>query len=261
MKLVFLHLHCDEQNQDLIQYLSSVAEKEEQVDTFEKIYPWRQKCDSKQILYIYIAVHDEINEKHLSVDILKMKPFFILGWMSVTFIYRKKKNSKSSSKSSKNKSNRKSNKRTTLQIAHVNELSTSRRVEFRGIGTMLINQLKLENIDFIELIPLDSAVGFYKKQGFIFYPSSKYMFFIKESPPSKKYIQYLYQRSIQGRKDEKEDLYEQLEDIKSQLNEEEIEILENMLEEDEVALYTILDIYENSDNDIEEIINYLYKLS
>ena len=29
-----------------------------------------------------------------------------------------------------------------------------------------------------------------------------------------------------------------------------------MLEDDEVALYTILDIYENSD--IEEIINYLY---
>lgn len=247
MKLVFLRLHCDEQNQELIQYLSYIAETEEQVSTFEKIYPWRQECDNKQILYIYISVHDEINVSTLSVDILKMKPFFILGWMSVTFMYRKKKKSK--------KSNSKK-KQTTLQIAHVNELSTSRRLEFRGIGTMLINKLKLEKIDFIELVPLDSAVGFYKKQGFVFYPPSKYMFFVKQSPPSKKYIQYLDKRSIQGRKDEKDDLLEQLEEIKSQLNEEELKILEDMLEDDEVALYTILDIYENSD--IEEIINYLY---
>ena len=250
MKLVFLRLHCDEHNQELIQYLSYIAETEEQVSTFEKIYPWRQECDSKQILYIYISVHDEINVSTLSVDILKMKPFFILGWMSVTFMYRKKKKSKSKKKSNSKK------KKTTLQIAHVNELSTSRRLEFRGIGTMLINKLKLEKIDFIELVPLDSAVGFYKKQGFVFYPPSKYMFFVKESPPSKKYIQYLDKRSIQGKKDEKDELLEQLEDIKSQLNEEELKILENMVEDDEVALYTILDIYENSD--IEEVINYLY---
>ena len=117
-------------------------------------------------------------------------------------------------------------------------------------------QKHIDKIDFIELVPLDSAVGFYKKQGFVFYPPSKYMFFVKQSPPSKKYIQYLDKRSIQGRKDEKDDLLEQLEEIKSQLNEEELKILEDMLEDDEVALYTILDIYENSD--IEEIINYLY---
>ena len=77
MKLVFLRLQCDEQNQELIQYLSFIAETDEQVSTFEKIYPWRQECDSKQILYIYISVHDEINVSTLSVDILKMKPFFI----------------------------------------------------------------------------------------------------------------------------------------------------------------------------------------
>lgn len=102
---------------------------------------------------------------------------------------------------------RKTNVKPTQNYAYVNELSTNQdRTKYKGIGSALINKLNDENIEFIELVALKSAVGFYEKAGFQQIsreiPNS---FKTVRSPPHNTYLKYLIDKNRKQRdKDYKE---------------------------------------------------------
>ena len=239
MKLVFLRLPCDESNRELIQSLTKAAEG--QSDAYERIYPWRYKCKENQILYVCLVANDIMTKE----EMIRNQEIKVLGWMNVSFETRKGKCKRVTKR--KRHTQQKQTQMCTLRKARVDELSTSRTPsEFKRIGSLLLNQLKAEKIDFIELIPLKEAVEFYRKQGFEFYSPSSLMFYVKSKPPSKKYIDYLYQRSLEANQVEHDNELEIWEEIKDQVDESMAEEMEERKEEDETFLYTILELYESS---------------
>ena len=179
-------------------------------------------------------------------EMIRNQEIKVLGWMNVSFETRKGK-CKRVTKRKRHTQQKQQTQMCTLRKARVDELSTSRTPsEFKRIGSLLLNQLKAEKIDFIELIPLKEAVEFYRKQGFEFYSPSSLMFYVKSKPPSKKYIDYLYQRSLEANQVEHDNELEIWEEIKDQVDESMAEEMEERKEEDETFLYTILELYESS---------------
>jgi len=214
IKCNLLVLDCIK-DKEKIAHLVNIANT--QKNSFVDIFPWEKPCYKGDKLYIAI---DGIN---------------ICGWARVNF-----------SKAPKNAGGQK--------LAYIIEISSAKSGKYKGIGTGIINKISEENIDFIKLTALQTAVAFYEKIGFYTDPDCHKMFRIVKKPPSVKYIKYLIESNkkyTESRIELKNS--EVFKEIKSELDSKNREKFKRYINKDVFNKEIALSVYEESNNDIEQI--------
>jgi hypothetical protein len=222
-------------DKNLIEQLKLLAQ--EQKSNFSRIYPWERKC--KKGDKIFVAIDQNILKTIKKTLQISNKPL-ICGWASVSFM---------NTLNNRNKNNQK--------FVYINEISASNnREKFKGIGTDIIKEIEKEDIDFIELTPLSTAVSFYEKIGFYQDKRISKMFKVIRKPPLDKYIELLIEKEEERKRLEKEDTQEILDEILDELSSDEQDAFNKFLHEKDYHLETILDVYHNvpEESRIEEII-------
>ena len=213
-----------------ISYLKGIATAQKK--NFTHIYPWENNCIKGDKLYVAID-HDE--NKTVTQSLRPPEIPNICGWARVNF-----------SKAPTNAGGQK--------LAYIIEISSSQSGKYKGIGSAIIDKISEENIDFIKLTALQSAVGFYEKIGFYTDPDSRKMFKIIKNKPSNKYINWLIEttkRYLDKKLKEKNN--EIFEEILDQLDDKEKEKLKKYIDKDSIHIEIVLAEYENSGNDIQTI--------
>jgi len=141
----------------------------EQLYNYEGQHPWNA-CKKGDTLYIVISV--------IPPDTL------ILGWMKVEV----------------------EKKYDPLHVGFILNFATAKKA-YKGIGTYMMDvveqDLKKKGIHFIELSPLSSAVGFYRKMGYVPLAEEQYYKWISDDPEGQFRIELTaYKESIQQDLDE-----------------------------------------------------------
>jgi len=170
-----LRLECGNQaDRRLISLLKEVADK--QRESFPDITPWDMRCKRENkdvVMYVAITRNKSLRTRGDSITYSKIadevNDISICGWMSV------------------NVENNEHGKQYYLnQVAARNDPMQPKKGKklnfYAGIGTAFIQMLeedaKQNGVNYIYLLSLSSAVGFYKKMGYsrVTEPSGMYMY-------------------------------------------------------------------------------------
>jgi hypothetical protein len=137
-------------------------------------------------------------------------------------------------------------------IANVDYLTARHnKSAFKGIGTSLIQQMErhMEDlyIDFIKLMPIETASSFYTKMGYTpcLNVNGKTPYLMCKTlrhDPSYAYATYLDKKKMESVKEDKDNEQSILTDIRSQLSEPEQEIFDTKIKE-ESFLNTVVFVY------------------
>ena len=156
-------------------YLKGVFESNHSLmnDDYIHIFPWISECSKGDKLYIAITFNS-FNEELEPLQMIHAHNIAgICGWAYVHF--------KNTTKSLGNQT-----------IAYISEIIISEPLQKRGIGSGIIDKIYEENIDFIELLSVESAKLFYNKIGFESYSDEiDTIFKTKNNKPTKEYIDSL----------------------------------------------------------------------
>ena len=217
----YIIVPCDENNMELIEYLTGKAVAQQEY--FDTIYPWAKRCERGQYLYIALMSKGNFTEKEIIG-----KDIEVYGWMSVT-VFRWH----------------------SRRVAHVIELSSRIRKDpsITGVGRDLMNMMEKHvkglAVDFIKLLPLPGAIGFYKK---LEYKDCLNGFLCKvlNKAPTKAYAKHVKQVLESHHTSLEDDMANDVEQILEQLPKKKAKRLREMIESDDSVLYTIFYLYEES---------------
>ncbi len=233
----YYYFPCDSVYQNLIAYLTEFAEQQDAF--FKDIWPWRKTCTPDQFVYIALRLPEHMSLSDMLTH--KVQPD-VYGWMQATV-----------------------SKWYSRRIAYVNELSARKRtdpVTFTGIGTTLLgimeNHMRMLSVDFIKLVPLSSAVGFYEKLNYkpclgVDGMPAQYMCKVLNKKPTISYAKYLAQKRLDEMNDKLAEMDDVIEEIKDQLNARERQLFDIKSELDESFLHTIIYIYQDEEGGIDDV--------
>jgi len=206
---------------DVVEYLTRFASA--QKSNFRNIYPWEQPCALGD--KILVALDDDGERTN------------IVGWMHVMFSQ--------------------TDVPERQKYAFVTEVSTiSDRTKYRGVGSALFGFLADNfDVDFIQLISLQDARGFYARLGFTTVPGLPYSFKAVRTLPTTTYIEHLIQKrriEEEGTRTEREDA---LKDIAAELP---AELMNSFWSSatDDIAQEIMLDLFIN-EGGVKDVIDYL----
>jgi hypothetical protein len=230
--VTYIHFACDQEHQRLIDYLTKHAI--DQSGHFVKVYPWVSRCSAHQFLYIALQLPvgvplETCRERGLNI--------LIHGWMSVSILKwpPARKNGRT--------------------IAHINELST-RQHATKGVGKRLLEimerQTKSMDIDFIELLPLPEVKPFYEKIGYK-EGLDNLMYKVLRREPTKAYKKHLIQQKLQQAEDDQADLESFIDEIKEELEPDEVLAMQKKIEEDDIFMANVVAVYTDEDGGIDAV--------
>jgi len=141
-------IECTLQNSKLIQYLTKYAEID--ADDYDKIFPWRHDCPQGGRIYVALSMPPG---KTMEDVVKSNSKIVIYGWLTASVSTWKNKNKKK------------------YDIAYVAFLATRQRTErIKGLGKTLMEMMETNmrdiGVDFIKLMPIESASSFYKMLGY-----------------------------------------------------------------------------------------------
>lgn len=233
----YYYFPCDSVYKNVIAYLTAFAEQQDTM--FKDIWPWRKPCTPDQFVYIALRLPEHMTLSDMLKN--KVQPD-VYGWMQATV-----------------------STWYSRRIAYVNELSARKRtdpVTFTGIGTTLIgimeNHMRMLSVDFIKLVPLSSAVGFYQKLDYkpclgVDGMPAQYMCKVLHKKPTISYARYLAQKRLDELMANKLEMDEIIDEIKDQLNARERQLFDIKSEIDESFLDTIIYIYQDEEGGIDNV--------
>jgi hypothetical protein len=235
--LSYFKFSCDEEHRELLEYLVSHARK--QASNFKTVFPWEHECNENY--YVYVALQLPPNETLQSMLQHKVEPV-IYGWMNVELSIWK-----------------------TYRIAYVNHVTArTDKTVFKNIGSILIERMEQQmiegGIDFIKLLPIGSAVGFYKKIGYTACledgpDSLGYMCKTLRRDPPSEYAKYVNATWKKEKAAHTAELKLTMKEIKKHLSKAEKKIMDEKLEEDETFIEQM--VYLFMENGIDEVKNAL----
>ena len=230
--MTYTHFACDQEHQRLIDYLTNQAVT--QSGNFVKIYPWASRCSAHQFLYIAVQLPPGVSLETCREQGLNI---LIHGWMSVSLL--------------KWPPARKDGR----TIAHINELST-RQHATKGVGKRLLELMERHvnkmTIDFIELLPLPEVKPFYQKMGYK-EGLDNLMYKVLHREPTKAYKKHLIQIKLQQAEDEQADLELFIDEIKEELEPDEVLAMQKKIEEDDVFMANVVAVYTGEDGGIDAV--------
>lgn len=233
----YYYFPCDLVYKNVIAYLTAFAEQQDTM--FKDIWPWRKPCTPDQFVYIALRLPEHMTLSDMLKN--KVQPD-VYGWMQATV-----------------------STWYSRRIAYVNELSARKRtdpVTFTGIGTTLIgimeNHMRMLSVDFIKLVPLSSAVGFYQKLDYkpclgVDGMPAQYMCKVLHKKPTISYARYLAQKRLDELMANKLEMDEIIDEIKDQLNARERQLFDIKSDIDESFLDTIIYIYQDEEGGIDNV--------
>lgn len=216
----------------MIQQLTKLAE--EQKSNFIRIFPWESSCKKGDKLYVAIDLDVFADLK----ETLRSSKPLICGWARVSF-----------EKTDKTEGSQK--------LAYIIEIAAStNKNKFQGIGTDIVKEVEKEDIDFIKLTALPTALSFYQKIGFYEQSNIPYLFKEIREKPKNAYIQFLINEKKERDRLLKEENAEIFDEILDELDSEDQKRFHKFLNKASYHTEAILDVYHNvpEEDRIEEII-------
>jgi len=241
MNIQYEIIECTPQNSELIQYLTKYAEVD--ADDYDKIFPWRHECSQGGRIYVALSMPPG---KSLDTVVKSNSKISIYGWLNATITTWKNKNKKK------------------YDIAYVAFLATRQRTErIKGLGKTLMEIMEKDmrdrGVDFIKLMPIESASSFYKMLGYTpcltigDKPAYLLCKTLWHHGPNDEYAQYLEDKRNEDDMATKEKKESIIKDIRSKLTEKEQEVFDQKRIEDDIFELTCISVYEDSQHEIDQV--------